>query len=535
MSNQKSSSLGLQLKRNVQLKRYPVIAKITFQRDRKDLVSLLEAMQRNSTNMPDRLKAYLKRESLWDEESNSLTEKGEQVKATGLFDVKERGLYHIWYTDKDPLLGTRPLLLQRDTAFFEPNTKGWLKGVDAARSAFNVDKAIQVAVLEEVYEGRNSQQIKSILPLMKLEPEVICAAEKSVEVALSWSIESDQSIAKLSGQLGVLAFSHNKVNDKPELLDIAISDFSDQLNPIMNNISDQFKAQWQSSSRVMAVNLQNIQRFPSAVENFKVGSLSIKGLATECGFFDSVNVQHISIKPIDQHDAEQWYQYWLSGFYRQSYQSTKKARQQQSRWLDHPALAHFELPLKSGAQLLESLDRDQQPEVFWNVAAMTDLTPAKSKKLHSPISLVDGDRLDIKKLVNRLTNGDTIEQVIYSDRYVRTSRQARNLIKVAACVDRASGWLLTLEVNNSARIQLPNNWERTIMLKQNDNHGRYWIFIGASQTYCWECTSGLDFILESGNDLTVAGTPGFTPKEEHELPQYLQGAIQEMKATEVAL
>jgi hypothetical protein len=70
--------------------------------------------------------------------------------------------------------------------------------------------------------------------------------------------------------------------------------------------------------------------------------------------------------------------------------------------------------------------------------------------------------------------------------------------------------------------------------KENNNHGRYWIFIGVSHTYCWECSSGLDFILESGDNFVVAGTPGFTPKDEHELPSYLQEAIQAMKPTEVA-
>mgnify|MGYP000179822090 FL=1 len=534
MSKNKSSSLALQLKRKVQLKRHPVIAKMTFQRERPDLVSLLDAMQRNSKNMPARLKAYLKQESLWDEESNSLSEKGEQVKSSGLFNVDERGLYHIWYTDNDPLLGIRPLLLQRDTAFFEPSTKGWMKGVDAARSAFSVDEILQVEMLEEVYEGRKSRQVKKSLSLIKLEPEVICAAEKTVEVELEWGIGPSQSLVSLSGQLDMLVFNQNKTSGRPETLELVINGFSSKLDPLMNSIADQFEGEWQGRSRVMAVTLENITQFPSAVENFKVGSRSLKDLPTNCGVFDSVQVQHVSIKPKDQDDAEQWHQYWLEAFYRKTYQSTEKARQKQTQWLDRQALTNFELPLKDGAHLLEGIVREQEPEVFWHVAAMADLTPSKSKKLHLPISLVNGDTLQIKELIQQLTGGDTIEQMIYSDRYVHTSRQSRNLSALAASAGDAKGLLLTLEAKDRNSPQLPNNWVRVAFKKENDNHGRYWIFIAASHIYCWECSSGLDFILESGGDFVVAGTPGFTPKDEHELPSYLQEAIQAMKPMEVA-
>ena len=63
-------ALALLLTRNVQIKRYPVIAKVTFQRARPDLVSLLIAMEKNADTMPPRLKAYLKNEKLWEAETS---------------------------------------------------------------------------------------------------------------------------------------------------------------------------------------------------------------------------------------------------------------------------------------------------------------------------------------------------------------------------------------------------------------------------------------------------------------------------------
>jgi len=534
MSKNRSNVLALQLKRKVQLKRHPVIAKMTFQRERPDLVSLLDAMQQNAQNMPERLKAYLQRESLWHEESNTLSEKGERVQASGLYEIAERGLYHIWYTDNDPLLGTRPVLLQRDTAFFEPHTKEWMKGADAARSDFSVDKALQVEVLEQVYEGRSSRQSKQTLSLVKLEPEVICSSDEYAEVDLSWGIGLAQSLVSLSGKLDVLVFSQNKPGNRPETLELAIDGFTSELDSLMNSIADQFEGDWQSKNRCMAVKLGGIQQYSNAVANFKVGSRGLQNLITNSGEFDSVLMQHISIKPVDQADAEQWHQHWLAVFYSKAYQSSEQARQQQAQWLDHSALADYELSLKEGASLLGSLAREQLPEAFWHVAAMAGLTPAKSKKLRLPISLVKGDALQLKALIGQLTAGEAVEQMIYSDRYVHTPRQSRNLAAVASCVADAEGMLLTLEAQRGNGVNLPTNWTREFLQKQHDNHGRYWIFIGVSHLYCWECSSGLDFIQESGEDLVVAGTPGFTPKEACELPRYLQEAIKVMQSMEVA-
>ena len=90
-----SGALRLNLARKVPVRRYPVIANVTFQRQRPDLKLLLEHIQSNADARPPRLKAYLIREKLWDGEASSLTEKGLEVERSGLFGTTERGLYHI--------------------------------------------------------------------------------------------------------------------------------------------------------------------------------------------------------------------------------------------------------------------------------------------------------------------------------------------------------------------------------------------------------------------------------------------------------
>lgn len=525
----KVSSLALTLTRTVHLNRYPIIARVTFLRERPDLVSLLEGMPNNQNDMSPRLKAYLKREALWNE--SGITDKGQQVIDSGLFEAKERGLYHIWYTDNDSLLGTRPIMMQRDTAFFDPNMQSWKKGTDAARSEFRLEQPLQLSVLEESFVDRNKSELKTVnLQMASLEPEVICSHEKSAEVQLEWRLRFSACQVSLKGQLDMLSFqaknSQNKPSARPEDLELSIDGFDDRLNDVMAAIAGELDGHWLPDNRRLGTTVERIKRYPSAVQKFQIGSFDLPHLKTDMGDFQSVQAKHIPIQPLNQSDAEKWQRFWLEDFYSRKYQSSSEARKQQSEWLDHDALDDFELPLKEQQSLLSELSRESQPQAYWHIAAMADLTPSKSKKLRMPISLVNGDALDLDELLQQLSGGENIEHIIYSDRYVHTSRQSRNLNSVAACLAEAEGLLLTLDKQKGKEAELPDNWSREILQKKSDNHGRYWILIGGTKhTWCWECSSGLDFIRENGGQFTVDGSPTFTPKEVGELPRYLQDQV----------
>lgn len=520
----KIGSLALTLGRTVQMKRYPIIARVTFLRERSDLVSLLKSIQNNPADMPPRLKAYLKREALWDE--SGITNKGLQVINSGLCEAKERGLYHIWYTENDPLLGNRPTFIQRDTAFFEPNMPSWKKGSDAARSKFRVDESLQLSVLEESFVDRNKTELKNIrLQIVSLEPEVICSPEKSAEIHLEWTLGFSASQLSLKGQLDMLQFNQNKTSSRPETLELSINDFGDRLNDVMAAIAGEFDGHWLPKDRRLQSSLESIRCYPSAVQKFQIGSLNRTGLKTNMGEFQSVQAKYVPIQPANQADAEDWQRFWLEDFYSSKYHSSSEARKEQSEWLDHIALNHFELPLKEQQSLLSELSRENQPQAYWHIAAMADLTPSRSCKLRMPISLVNGESLALEDLLKQLSGGEYIEHIIYSDRYVHTSRQSRNLSYVAAYFSDAEGLLLTLDKQHGKEAELPANWSRDTLHKQNDNHGRYWILVGTEHTWCWECSSGLDFIRENSGKFIVDGSPTFTPKEVATLPRYLQDQI----------
>ncbi|MDF2152534.1 hypothetical protein [Vibrio sp. CAU 1672] len=528
------NELNIILRRKVEVKRYPVVAKVTFKKERQDLVSLLKASQRSDVQIPARLRAYLKRETLWDPETAGLTQKGQQVIDTCCIDQEERGLYHIWYTNNDPLLGTRPIFVQRYSAFGEPNHNVWKKGNDAFNSGFAVNTNCEVDLLEEKLNAPKTDQHQGKAIIASIKPEVLCSAEAKAHLDLEWALSYGHSSVTLKGQVEALKFTSKSAKAVVRDLEMNIEDYQNHLPEVLGYIAKQFGGVWDTQAKRMRVTLDAVRKYSQAVQKLEVGSRTIPGLNTLFGNFERVQCQHLPIKPEDPSDAKQWHQYWLASFHSKKYSSDSEAHLQQSNWLDHEGMSDFDLPLKLGQELLGSFGRENNPEAYWHVAAVADLSPSNSKKQSLPITLMQSDELSIEALIYQLAHGQQVQKIIYSDRYVHTRRQSHNL-KVFADKSRAShGLLMTLNPPlGKGEAELPMNWERRTFKKDSSNHGRYWILFGRSQIWCWECSSGVDFIRHSGDTYMVEGTPTFTPKEKNELPHYLQEEIKKMKMEEV--
>lgn len=528
-----NTGLNITLKRQVKTKRYPIVAQLTFKRERPDLVSLLGTVQRNPKAMPDRLKAYIQREKLWDSETLSLTAKGEDVIKTGHIDVKERGLYHIWYTDNDPLLGTRPLLIQRDTAFAEPSYECWKSGTDARNSEFKVSIQSPVNVLEAIYEGRNTTLSQHSFTLVSLVPEVLCSAKASAILDLEWQLGFAQSKISLKGQLESLNLSRSNTNSEVRNFEGDFFDFEQYLPNLLKVIADKFNGLWDEKTQRIGVEMEKIYQYHDALQTFEIKKQEFSDVVTAQGTFNSAQIARLPIRPINQNEALRWQKTWLNTFHSQNYHNSADARDKQSQWLDHMAIADFNLPLKRGQELLECFTRDKQPKSYWHVAAIEDLSPSSIEKQKLPITLVNSETFDIRHLIRQLTNDALIHRVIYSDRYVHTNKQISNLNNIASNFKGTEGLLMTLNNSKEKRsTAFPANWVVKHFDKQSDNHGRYWIFIGASYTWCWECTSGLDFICNTDKGCIVDGTPSFIPKNETELPSYLQQTINKIRTVE---
>lgn len=528
-------ALEVLLKRKLEVKRYPIVAKMTLNKARPDIVSLLQVANKGEERLPARLRTFLERERFWDPETVRLTDKGQQVLETGSVEQQERGLYHIWYTNNDPLLGTRPILVQRYSAFNEPKHNIWKKGVDAIHSGFAVNTNCEVHIINDQLDAQKNSPSSEQVTVTSITPEVLCSAEKTVHLGFEWNLGDKHSALFLKGSLEALNFQGKKAKELLYDLDIKIEDFQGDLVGVLDSIAKQFGGNWDAIAKRVSAPLEAIIDHPQAIQKLEFDAKTMSCLETPYGQFDKVQCQHIPIKPQDLSDAQQWHRHWLIDFYSKKYTGESEAYRQQSRWLDRAGMNDFDLPLKSGHELLGSFEREKSSEAYWHVAAMMDLSPANSQKQSLPITLMQSDELNLEALFHKLTHGQQVQKIIYSDRYVHTARQSRNLNVIADKSSASEGILMTLAPPvGKSEAQLPKNWQRQTFIKDSNNHGRYWILLGSCQLWCWECSSGIDFFREQGNTYTVDGTPTFTPKEESDLPRYLRDAINKLKMEAVS-
>ena len=535
------SNFSVSLKRMIDVKRYPIIARLTVLRPRADLVKLLEATLTAVDKMPQRLIDYLAKEALFDKCTSGLTDEGRKVLNTGLMPIQERGLYHVWYCD-DALLGHRPLLIQRDTAFFKPEEKHYLSGNDAKHSVFSLsdDAGINSIFYEQKRVANNTKQHSAYhqceLKITQFDPEVICAPNATNKLQLDWVLGLDKevtSVVNISGSLDVLTFlpSQRTAKSKPEDFNFKLSSFHGQSAAVTQALATSLQGEWLSPNKRAAIPHSVLATHPGVEGDFNMKSKQFHDLTvTASGEFKTVTVANLPVMPNSKEEAEEWRDSWLRAEYNAKYRTKKSAFKAQARWLDHAAVQGYELPSLSGDTLLERVTRESNPHAFWHMAAMEDLCPSTSQKNRLSMTLMNGDGISAQELLNYLAAGEPITGFIYSDRYFFSHRQQRTMQALAYAMPQANGYILTL--NNEATP--PENWSLDSFVKSHDNHDRYWILLGGEQVHSWKCSSSLDFLREAvgGGAFKVEGTPTFTPQSESELPEYLQSALKNYRAEE---
>ncbi|ANC00171.1 hypothetical protein [Vibrio parahaemolyticus] len=530
MSRQNKTNLSLQLCGKVRIERYPVVAEIMIERERADIAKLLARVAQGDEELPSRLSDYLQREQLLDMHNGQLTEMGHQVLQTKKMIVKERGLYHIWYVVKHALLGTIPIVIQRDTATGSPQGHEWKKGVDAQKSGFAVNKLTNVHLIEDVLDGHRSTKKAQLAGIVSIKPEVICASDAEKDTSLTWLLTENASKVSLSGTIDLLEFQNNKKVGASHSFDLDIENYHHQLELVLETIAPYFDGEWSPKTKRLSIGYETAAEL-KALDDFVLKNLPIETLATPVGNY-ALSLNKIPVAPLDHDDAKEWQLAWLKQFYLNAYPSHESLHREQARWLDHEAVTCFNLPFKVGEDLLRDLKHEGNSKIFWHVAALSDLTPSRSKAQRLPITLIDGDGLDLDALVHELTMQRKVQYAIYSDRYVYTKKQCENLATFAAAGAIEQGLLMTLSGSREKSFTVPSGWRSEFMAKQHANHGRYWVFIVNQEALCWEVSSGLDFVRRDEFGFSVAGQPSFMPKELGELPAYLQQAVIDVRAEE---
>jgi hypothetical protein len=180
----------------------------------------------------------------------------------------------------------------------------------------------------------------------------------------------------------------------------------------------------------------------------------------------------------------------------------------------------------SGNDLIGILSKEKNSHAYWHCAAINDLTPSLSSIAALPLTLIDKEPVEIKQLIKKLSLDKPCTKFIYSDRYIRTSRQ-QSLLKVIAQPLSSSEITIFTELSDAEALaeKCPEPWNIESFSKRADNHDRYWIFQSNDHITAWKCTVSLDFLISQDSAYYAQGFPTFTPIVIEQLPEYLQRAI----------
>ncbi|MFC6670772.1 hypothetical protein [Marinobacterium aestuariivivens] len=510
--------MKITLQRRLRVQRFPVLASVILRKSRPDIAELIRAAQQNPDAMPPRLMSYLRREGLWDTETKAITAAARQVLETGSVPARERGLYSIWYSDNDPLLGTRPLLLQRNTANWGPS---WDK---AKRHGDDSVLAVTAPATCFVHDGQAPQQ----LTLERLRPEVADAPEKSATLDLTWILVDQHSELLLQGDLELLGEAQKgkgqQRKNRVERISLRLQWSRMQVPALLEQIATAQDYSWDADAQRA---LCWVPEDFGQLCNFEVAEHELLRLqCPENGSFEKVLLEQYPLKPKGKQVADQWRMRWLEQQFAGAYTSPEDALRQQKAWLQQPAMAGFELQPLQGQELLNRLDRRRAPESYWHLAALQDLAPTRHKRHRSVLTYQKGQTFDLTEFVERLTHGHPVQYCVYADPHYKNRWQAGNLEWIQSQLQAQQGRVLT-RAGELPRV--PPRWDIETVSREDGGHDRFWVFVTDAGIHCWTCTTSLDFLIRDGHGNRVREVVTFAPIPEDQIPEFIEQAIDAMQ------
>lgn len=527
--------MSLVLTKTITVRRYPVIAQLSILRNRDDVAKLIGWMKRSPQDVPDRLRSFLEREKLW--RGNQCTQKGEEVFSSKKMLVSERGLYHIWYCYNDALLGTRPIFLQRDTAFEEPKLDIFLSGMQAKKSAFSKhNTSFSMPILER---GCTAEKVE-MLELCSLFPEVIGKSTEEASLSCTWRLSSASSDISVSGTLRLVHIEKGMVHKKKTneyRYQQHFQEGGEHWNPIMKHLL-QDKGIWRSKQQRLEVAHKSlgthkqeiIQSFCAPQQQFPKPQLP------DVGEFATASVNTVPMMPVKK-EAHLWQNDWVVAFYRQGFQAKSKAMAEQAKWLHHEAIHNCNLSILSAEEMMRICRKEKEWEAFWQIAAMEDLNPSDLKLKREAFTLTERD-FSVGEFWHRMGNGEEIKGLLYSDRY------AGSRGKEGSKGDNQSNLELLLDYyphipvqvySEESFLSMRDSWKHfSISRKDPETHPRYWAVRTQKNIFYWSCDNSLTYIQRVEDRLQVKGVTTFTPILESRIPKYLKDAMQQFQHVEDA-
>lgn len=516
-NNIKGNSSLFTLSRNVKLVCLPLLGTLEVYVKRQDIADALEKVN----NLPVRLLEYLKKLALIDH-SHELTVKGEEFLKTAQLPTIERGLFHIWFAENDPLLLNNPILIQRIDAFATKEINRYRPYQGDANQYLTE----QVVTTKIAIENNKSITIEPVRVTIK-DIEVLCDTHSKANLPLSWPLKP-QSEAILNGKLNIELPSKGRGGKSTVVekeLSFNLPTSPNQFKEMVDSIASALNGQWRNHNRYFALPFSETIDDKNTLDELTLKTLPFKTVnSTTLGSFEIQDHKPLSISPKDSQEGGKWLEAWCKHYYQQKHSALIHAEKAQLAWLSEPELISMDITPIQIDKMLGKLGAEGKAKAYWQAAAGFDLMPHLTAEFGVALTLDENAEFEVAKLINHLTNGRTIENIIISDRYFTTDNQQALLTSIAKKTGASRGIFVTLEQMYKKR--LPENWSSQFINKSPDNHDRYWLFFTSVGLKCWKVSASLDFAREQHGQWIVHGTPTFTPLDKRDLPQYLHEIVE---------
>jgi len=506
---QGETSCKCQLQRKVQIECVQVFGRLVIDQKRPDVQKILK-MHLEGEVLPERLNEFLKRINLL--KGTQLTDKGREVLRTSTLPTEERGLYYVWYTANDLLFHTRPLFIQRETSYFEPNIKRY-QPLQAGSSKYAVDESCVVQIWNE---DISKNGLAEDLTIRSFRPEKIGESRSRGTLSLHWNLAAQKSNIQLQGNLKIGSRSKKggfKQGAKEHHLSLHLNEGEKHWKSIMKSVAETVSGDWNPDHQRIQIGLDQIEesRRDQTIENFSWSDWK-KNVETDIGDF-TINMSNIPFMPYKQ-DVEDWQKAWVQQYYQATYHIASSARKAQAEWLSHPALQTFSLEMWSVDEMLQRTRNHRRS--FWHIATMQDLIPDQIAIKRTTWALTAGEKLSKRQFWERLSCEQEITGLLISDRYASNyQEQLEDLLSY--CSSDVDVHILSTEKPSKS-------WTWHEISKTPETHSRHWIIKTKKQEYCWVVDNSLSFVDFRGTseEIKVKGGTYWTPIKHKDLPSYLK-------------
>ncbi len=467
------------LQRTLPVYKLVFYASLNVSQDRSDIKDYLEKHLQREDGQHPKIQAYLQQIHLLDNNKN-LTIKGQNVVSTGKLATPESGKYCMWTLQDDPLVGNYVLALKREGV--QRNNE--LKPLSLPNF---IGKKFKTFILKQDDKKLETIELKDFG--LKNKPagnELKC----NDFIVIRWDWEDNETAAlKFDGLL--------KEGKQSIVISQPIRSPYGKLT--LEKLLLEIVPAWQGKHGRLAIDLEGINN--ETLQHFIRKSHRLEVTDSDYGDFSEVVLSDVPVMPKTKLVADKWLLRLIGRRLEQGFCMENEFLQMGQQLSKMEPLSYFQLKTPTIDKVLtQAVTKRNKNASFWNLATPCDLNPfAKASKETNIYELVPTVRYKFDDLAKELVPKARISQIVFADRYVKTTLQKRSFeMFMTAIRQNANACPINLFVLSDSI----SNYKATIsdinvfpLDKRSQDHDRFLIFITEKEEWIvWQITRSIDYL-----------------------------------------